>query len=738
MLYLLLHAKNATSSFPCSAAMITARSATTRISRSDKYIQMGLPKGFFWSANNSNGDDGDDNDDKGKKEAGAVSNGETKTASDYTTADVTASTTLSSQSKNEEEMPRNKRRSSVSTNRFTRRIQEHYPHNNDMLWTSSGSSSTSSSSSSSSSSSTFLPSYQGYGESSPRFPHLIGLPVIHRPIFPGVPANITITDKATIDAIEQLTSKGPAYLGVFLRKSGSDGLLEGGLGVIEHPEIITDMSDIYSVGTFAQIHRFQREMGIDPSTLHATTFGSSNLAVRRRNNHNNPTHNDKGTSTTKHIHRIQQDEDDKDNDHDTHEQQQEEDAQDDEETHEDQREGATAASLLLLAHRRIDLISIDNFGPPIDITVKHWDRLDYNPRGDTATEDMIKALTNEVLSSIREIAATSPMFREQISRFPLRVDTSNPYALADFAASISMGSPADHQAILEERDAEKRLHKALLLLSKEREVSKLQQEISRKVEEKMTDQQRRYLLMEQLKSIKKELGMEVDDKEALIDKYKKKVQNKTMVVPDDVRKVIDSELEKLSTLEKNSSEFNVTRSYLDWLTDIPWGVSSDETFDIVRARKILDRDHYGLDQVKDTILQFIAVGKLKGSVSQGSILILWGPPGTGKTSVAQSVAEALGRKFFRFSVGGLGDVSEIKGHRRTYVGAMPGKFIQGLKSAGTCNPLILIDEIDKLGRDFRGDPASALLEVLVSFTVQDDEILILCKVDFFVVAKATL
>jgi len=535
-----------------------------------------------------------------------------------------------------------------------------------------------------------------------------------------VPANITITDKATIDAIEQLTSKGPAYLGVFLRKSGADGLLEGGLGVIEHPEIITDINDIYSVGTFAQIHRFQREMGIDPSTLHATTFGSSNLAVRRRaHNDNKPTTHNNHHKGSKHIHRIQQEEDEKDMDHDTHEQQQEEEEQNDDDNHEDQREGATAASLLLLAHRRIDLISIDNYGPPIDITVKHWDRLDYNPRGDTATEDMIKALTNEVLSSIREIAATSPMFREQISRFPLRVDTSNPYALADFAASISMGSPAEHQAILEERDAEKRLHKALLLLSKEREVSKLQQEISRKVEEKMTDQQRRYLLMEQLKSIKKELGMEVDDKEALIDKYKKKVQNKAMVVPDDVMKVIDSELEKLSTLEKNSSEFNVTRSYLDWLTDIPWGVTSDETFDIVRARKILDRDHYGLDQVKDTILQFIAVGKLKGSVSQGSILILWGPPGTGKTSVAQSVAEALGRKFFRFSVGGLGDVSEIKGHRRTYVGAMPGKFIQGLKSAGTCNPLILIDEIDKLGRDFRGDPASALLEVLVRFALQD-------------------
>lgn len=255
-----------------------------------------------------------------------------------------------------------------------------------------------------------------------------------------------------------------------------------------------------------------------------------------------------------------------------------------------------------------------------------------------------------------------------------------------------------------------RLHKALVLLNREREVSKLQQEISAKVEEKMTEAQRKYFLTEQLKSIKKELGMEKDDKDTIIEKYRKQL-SEYPEIPDEVMEVINAEIDKFSTLEKNSAEFNVTRSYLDWLTSIPWGVTTEENFDIKKARAILDRDHYGLDDVKDTILQFIAIGKLKGTV-EGKILCLSGPPGTGKTSIARSVANSLGREFYRFSVGGLSDVSEIKGHRRTYIGAMPGKIIQCLKTTRTINPVVLIDEIDKLGSGYRGDPASALLEVL--------------------------
>jgi Lon-like ATP-dependent protease len=204
--------------------------------------------------------------------------------------------------------------------------------------------------------------------------------------------------------------------------------------------------------------------------------------------------------------------------------------------------------------------------------------------------------------------------------------------------------------------------------------------------------------------------MERDDKEAVIEKYRKQLKEYPEI-PEEVMSVIEAEIQKLSTLEMNSSEYSVTRNYLDWLCGVPWGVMSEENFDIRKARKILDQDHYGLDDVKDTILEFIAVGKLKGSI-QGKILCLAGPPGTGKTSIAKSVARALGREFFRFSVGGLSQVSEIKGHRRTYVGAMPGKIIQCLKTTGTTNPVILIDEIDKLGHGYQGDPASALLEVL--------------------------
>jgi Lon-like ATP-dependent protease len=374
----------------------------------------------------------------------------------------------------------------------------------------------------------------------------------------------------------------------------------------------------------------------------------------------------------------------------------------------------SSATVLLVAHRRVDIKSIDNIGPPIDLTVSHWPRSEYaGASGTDGNHDTIRALSNEILSTIREVAQTNQLFRENLQFFPMRVDANDPFKLADFAASISAsGTPEDLQAVLEERDPERRLHLALVLLNREREVSRLQQEISRNVEEKMSDAQRKYFLNEQLKSIKKELGLEKDDKETLIEKYRAQLASYPEGgIPMEIMEVIESEIGKFSTLEKQSAEYQVTRTYLDWLCGVPWGVLTEENFDIRKARHILDRDHYGLEDVKDTILQFIAVGKLHGSV-QGKILCLSGPPGVGKTSIAKSIADALGREFFRFSVGGLSDVSEIKGHRRTYIGAMPGKVIQALKTVKTSNPCILIDEVDKLGSGFRGDPASALLEVL--------------------------
>ena len=444
-------------------------------------------------------------------------------------------------------------------------------------------------------------------------PHMTAIPIISRPLFPGLVTSITLTDEATIEAIDQLTKQQEtAYISCFLRAKYPSGVSEGGV-VLSVPEVIKDPSEIYHTGTFAQIQRLTRGVP-HPKPVDLTSSGA---ASKGRSPKDGP---------------------------------------------EAEKEEDTAATLILLAHRRVNLISVDDIGPPIDVTVNHWPRMEYT--GVTGTDnDSVRALSNEVISTIREVAQMNVLFRENLQLFPMRFDANDPYKLADFAASITAsGTPEDLQSVLEEKDPERRLHKALVLLIREREVSKLQKEISAKVEEKMTEAQRKYFLMEQLKSIKKELGMERDDKDALVEKFRKQL-SEYKNIPAEVMETIESELEKFSALEKNSSEYNVTRSYLDWLVSVPWGVHNEENFDIRSARTILDRDHYGLDDVTDTILQFIAIGKLMGTV-QGRILCLAGPPGTGKTSIAKSVADALRRKFYRFSVGGLSDVSEIKGHRR--------------------------------------------------------------------------
>ncbi|CAH8642572.1 unnamed protein product [Schistosoma rodhaini] len=324
----------------------------------------------------------------------------------------------------------------------------------------------------------------------------------------------------------------------------------------------------------------------------------------------------------------------------------------------------------------------------------------------------IKALSAEIVKTIRDIISLNPVYRENVLAMlqaGQRV-ADNPVYLSDLGAAMCSAADTEElQAVLEEMNIHKRLRLSLNLVKKEYELGRLQQQIGREVEEKVKQQHRRYMLSEQLKVIKKELGLEKDDKDTIVEKFRMRL--KDLTVPSSVMEVIDEELNKLSVLDNHSSEFNVTRNYLDWLTALPWGVTSEEHLDIGQAKKILDEDHYGMDDVKKRILEFIAVSQLKGS-TQGKILCFCGPPGVGKTSIANSIARALNRKYFRFSVGGMSDVSEIKGHRRTYVGAMPGKIIQCLKKTKTENPLILIDEIDKLGRGWQGDPASALLELL--------------------------
>ncbi|XP_073442423.1 lon protease homolog, mitochondrial isoform X3 [Dendrobates tinctorius] len=323
----------------------------------------------------------------------------------------------------------------------------------------------------------------------------------------------------------------------------------------------------------------------------------------------------------------------------------------------------------------------------------------------------VKALTAEIVKTIRDIIALNPLYREsvmQMMQAGQRV-VDNPIYLSDMGAALTGANSQELQDVLEETNIPKRLYKSLSLLKKEYELSKLQQRLGREVEEKIKQTHRKYLLQEQLKIIKKELGLEKEDKDAIEEKFRERLNDLT--VPNHVMEVIDEELGKLGLLDNHSSEFNVTRNYLDWLTSIPWGKCSHENLDLRRAEEVLEEDHYGMEDVKNRILEFIAVSQLRGS-TQGKILCFYGPPGVGKTSIARSIARALNREYFRFSVGGMTDVAEIKGHRRTYVGAMPGKIIQCLKKTKTENPLILIDEVDKLGRGYQGDPSSALLELL--------------------------
>ena len=327
---------------------------------------------------------------------------------------------------------------------------------------------------------------------------------------------------------------------------------------------------------------------------------------------------------------------------------------------------------------------------------------------------VVKALTSEILSVMKDLLRHNPGIKDQITSFSYASGISlvdDPSMLADFVASIvPYGDSAEYQAILESLVIEERLQKALVLLKKELANSKLQNQINKDVEEKMAKARKEYFLLEHMKGIQKELGLESDGRDRLVEGFKTKAAQ--LAMPTTVKKVFDEELMKFQTLEPAAMEFNVTRNYLEWLTSVPWGKHTLDNFDLKRAKDVLDAEHYGMKDVKERILEFIAVGKLNKSI-QGKILCLNGPPGVGKTSIGKSIAKALGRDFYRFSVGGLGDVSEIKGHRRTYVGAMPGKIVQALKKVNSENPMILIDEIDKVGRNtYRGDPSSALLEVL--------------------------
>lgn len=318
----------------------------------------------------------------------------------------------------------------------------------------------------------------------------------------------------------------------------------------------------------------------------------------------------------------------------------------------------------------------------------------------------IEALMRNVKEQLSEIVNMGTLVAPELLQV---IDEINdPGRLADLVASNLGMKVEDSQKALEIADPVKRLKKVNELLGKELEVITMQAKIQSMAKEEMTKSQREYFLREQLKAIKQELG-ETDDLSAEIEELREQIEAAAM--PEEVEKEAVKQLERLERMHPDSAESGVIRTYIEWLVDLPWSISTDDNLDIKAARKVLDEDHYDLEKLKERILEFLSVRKLTDK-KKGPILCFVGPPGTGKTSLGKSIARAMGRKFIRMSLGGMRDEAEIRGHRRTYVGAMPGRIVQSLKQAESNNPVIMLDEVDKIGMDFRGDPASALLEVL--------------------------
>ncbi|XP_071559388.1 lon protease homolog, mitochondrial isoform X2 [Temnothorax nylanderi] len=518
------------------------------------------------------------------------------------------------------------------------------------------------------------------------WPHVPVIAINRNPVFPRFIKLIEISNPVLIDLIRRKIKLNQPYVGVFLKKSEEN-----------EADVVQSLDEIYPIGTFAQVHEVQdlgnrlrlvimahRRIKIvnqifedaTPKVEHddTVTSGKVNRRALRKKAEN------RVTDRTERTEKVSE-------------------------------AGSTEIKLPIDSPEKSTEKPLDSSIPPagsqpvlmVEVVNVTHEKFKQN--------EEIKALTQELIKTIRDIISMNPLYRESLQQMlhqGQRV-VDNPVYLSDLGAALTGADAQELQQVLEEMDILKRLRLSLALLKKEYELSKLQQKIGREVEEKVKQQHRKYILHEQLKVIKKELGLEKDDKDAIEEKYRERIRQKT--VPKPVMDVLEEELNKLSFLESHSSEFNVTRNYLDWLTSMPWGVTSTETLNLQDAVKILDEDHYGMDDIKKRILEFIAVSQLKGS-TQGKILCFYGPPGVGKTSIARSISRALNREYFRFSVGGMTDVAEIKGHRRTYVGAMPGKVIQCLKKTKTENPLILIDEIDKIGKGHQGDPASALLEML--------------------------
>ena len=338
--------------------------------------------------------------------------------------------------------------------------------------------------------------------------------------------------------------------------------------------------------------------------------------------------------------------------------------------------------------------------PPVIAAVTYLDDENFDT-------DEVKALTRALISEMKQLSENNPFFSEEMRLNMVNID--NPGKIADFIASILNIEKKEQQDILETLDVRERMEKVLIHIGREKELLRIQKKVQAEINERIEKNQREYFLREELKTIKQELGMAPDARSSDYQRFREKIDS--FKFEGEIKEIVEQELEKFNLMEPSSSEYMVTRNWLDLVCSLPWNTDLSADFDMKHAQKVLEEDHYGLMDVKDRIIEYLAVRKLKKD-SRGTILCLVGPPGVGKTSVGRSVARALGKQFFRFSVGGMRDEAEIKGHRRTYVGALPGKIIQGLKIAKSRDPVFMIDEIDKMGISYQGDPSSALLEAL--------------------------
>src|SRR5579872_5459500 len=348
---------------------------------------------------------------------------------------------------------------------------------------------------------------------------------------------------------------------------------------------------------------------------------------------------------------------------------------------------------------RIDLLDFVQIEPYFRANVR---RLGEAVEGDKELD----ALQAHLVSQFSKFVSLVPYLPDELQVMAMQV--REPARLTDMVASYLKIAVEESQDLLSTNDVRARLEKLIVILGREIELLELGHKIQSQVQTELNKNQREYYLRQQLKAIQKELG-EGDARSSEIEDIEKKIEAAKM--PEEARKAADKELDRLKMIPPESAEHTVVRTYLDWLVTLPWAVSTEDNLEIKHARTVLDEDHYDLEKIKERILEFLAVRKLKKD-TKGPILCFVGPPGTGKTSLGRSIARALGRKFVRLSLGGIRDEAEIRGHRRTYIGSLPGRIIQSISQGGTNNPVFMMDEVDKIGADFRGDPSSALLEVL--------------------------